>query len=112
MAGIKKSAVVAFLELLRSVQAGEDVLLLRSGDCFANEAVQNYNDRLHEMEEDEVSPMYLAYRAFTDKLAEKFAVVDAGLPDVVMPDKELSKTLADILFAVTGKVLDNSTTWN
>jgi hypothetical protein len=69
MAKVKKSAVIAFVELLNSVANNEEVLLLRSSDRNANDALQTYNDTLNG--DEEVDPKYVG---FVDRLAEKFAM--------------------------------------
>jgi hypothetical protein len=73
MAKVKKSAVFAFVELLNSVANEEEVLLLRSSDRNANEALHIYNDTIHE--DGEADPIYLG---FLDRLAEKFIAAAEG----------------------------------
>ena len=107
---VKKSAVIAFLELLRSVEAGEEVLLLRSSDTFANEAVQTYNDRLNLLYDEEMDPALAAYLAFTDKTAEKFntAMGAAASPQVDMADKDTRQYLAAVLAQAADRVLSGA----
>ena len=100
---IKKSAVIAFMELLLAVEEGEEVLLLRSSDSLANESVQTYTENLNLEEGTECS----AYQSFTDKLAEKFQIVasEAKLPTLEMPDKAHLSQLATVLFRAKEHVL-------
>jgi hypothetical protein len=101
MSSVKKSAVVAFLELLKSIEDGNEVLLLRSSDQCANAVVQEYNDELHNSDAED-SP----WLAFVDRLAEKFA--NAPEPDGSepwIPEKETTVHLATMLVQIKNKVL-------
>jgi antitoxin (DNA-binding transcriptional repressor) of toxin-antitoxin stability system len=101
MSSVKKSAVVAFLELLKSVEAGDEVLILRSSDQCANAVVQEYNDELHNSN-DEDSP----WQTFVDRLAEKFAnVPDTAGSEPWIPEKEATVHLATMLVQIKNKVL-------
>ena len=102
MTTVKKSAVIAFVELLKSIDEEDDVLLLRSSDHCARDAMQAYNDEVHndhkEMPED--------YAAFSDKLAQTFASVqESYLPQVDIPDKASLKVLAKTLVELRKKLL-------
>ena len=101
MSSVKKSAVVAFLELLKSVEEGDEVLILRSSDQCANAVVQDYNDYVHDDDTPE-SP----YMEFIDRLAEKFAntpETDGSEPWI--PEKETTVSLAKMLVQIKNKVL-------
>jgi len=101
MSSVKKSAVVAFLELLKSVEAGDDVLILRSSDQCANAAVQEYNDCVHN-DDTSNSP----YMDFIDRLAEKFANTPEGDgTEPWIPAKETTVHLATMLVQIKNKVL-------
>jgi len=101
MSSVKKSAVVAFLELLKSVESGDEVLILRSSDQCANAVVQEYNDELHSGN-DEDSP----WLTFVDRLAEKFANTPEGDgTEPWIPAKETTVHLATMLVQIKNKVL-------
>ena len=110
---IKKSAVIAFLELLSAVEAGnEEVLLLRSCDKFANEVVQNYNDALHDFADGHKNE-YVAkstYLPFMNRLAKNFhRCAETAVPIPPMfegePDKEAMAYLASALYHAANKIL-------
>jgi len=66
---VKKSAIIAFLELLRSIDARDDVVLLRSSDCHAKEALQTYNGDVFDEHLPGHNPIYAA---FIDNLTRNF----------------------------------------
>jgi len=101
MSSVKKSAVVAFLELLKGVESGDDVLILRSSYQYANAAVQEYNDVIHDSD-DEDSP----WLAFMDRLAEKFATApELAGSEPRIPERETIVHLATMLVQIKNKVL-------
>jgi hypothetical protein len=101
MSSVKKSAVVAFLELLKSIEAGDEVLLLRSSDQCANVVVQDYSDCLRD-DDPPVSP----YMDFVDRLAEKFATApELAGTEPWIPEKETTLHLATMLVQIKNKVL-------
>jgi len=106
MTKVKKSAIVAFIELLKSVDEGEEVLLLRSSDVCAKEAIQYYNDAVHEDDYKDVPKEYIT---FTDKLAGVFAAVtEVYQPNVAIPEGEGLKSIAKMLVQLRNKVLSEA----
>ena len=87
MATVKKSAIIAFIELLRSIDAEDDVVLLRSSDCYAKEALHTCNGDTFDVHLAGHDP---AYAAFINKLTQNFEAmpVEEGVPPQVnIPDK-------------------------
>jgi hypothetical protein len=110
------STLVALHTLLNAIQTGnqDDVLLLFASDPTATEAINQYNDDLHDVNFGELSPAKKIddkYIEFVDKLAErsmKFKQERLKLPDKYLHPTELpsmdqltilSKQLATLLSA-------------
>ena len=92
---------MAFLELLKSIEEGDEVLILRSSDQCANTAVQEYNDILQD-NDGEDSP----WLTFVDRLAEKFATApELAGSEPRIPERETIVHLATMLVQIKNKVL-------
>ena len=100
---MKKSLIVAFAELLQAADADDEVLLLRSSDVSANDAVQTYNTAAN----DDGMPQ-TGYTAYMDQLAEKFDKInkEGETYQTVgeMPDMDTLKTLGKMLKAGVERV--------
>ena len=105
---VKKSAIIAFLELLKSMEDGDDVLLLRSSDLSAKKALQDYSDYIN----DEGIPPH-AYTdrwiLFVEKLAEKFHTDPESAylsPDI--PEQNTMQYLCNVLNCARKRILSPS----
>jgi hypothetical protein len=98
-AGIKKSAILAFCELLNAIKNGDDVLLLTSSDAAAHGAFQEYNDLLHTVLEEQgnkaISTPVEKYRQFVDKLAVLFDTQGDGGGFTRIPQMRTRDVLQD-----------------
>jgi len=102
MTGIKKSAIIAFLELCKAVEAGDQVFLLRSSDIHASGLMQEYDDLIHTDEDEEDT----AWKQYVSNLTAKFATVtDAAPLEAYLPEKAGIQHWANVLAQVTLKVL-------
>ena len=101
---VKKSVIVAFLKLLKSIETGEEVFLLRSSDMYANKAIQTYNDSIHSVENEDVD--FVRYVKFISSLSERFnRITEPAPPEVVTRDKELFQKLAAMLLQLKERIL-------
>lgn len=99
---IKKSAVIAFWELLDAVENEEEVFLLRSSDVFSNIAIQEYNDNLYSEEvADSHDP---ALQEFVNGLSEQFDAAGSLIKRTVPPlDEDMMKKISKAILQLSDR---------
>jgi len=109
---VRKSAIIAFHELLQSIRNGEDVLLLRQSDRYAAEVLHTYNERMHDYCDGDDSdvpepagPHHIAYCSFLNKLADRFHLADGlEVHGPTVPSEEVRQLMVNMLGAAMERI--------
>jgi hypothetical protein len=93
---LKKSSIIAFIDLLQAVHAGEEVFLLRASDKIAQDVLHTYSADI--AEDDEVEK---EYKQHIDRLSQRFALfaknADVDFPSLEPHDEETLEFIGGVL---------------